>query len=99
MTESRLKTSIVPLRDCCTAIRGVTFASDAARPKPFDGSIGCLTTIAVQNELEWKSARYIPESCMRSVNQVVRQGDLLVSTANSKGLWANLLLLAKFRAA
>ncbi len=76
----------VRLGEVCEAIRGVTFPSGAARPDPSPDRIACLTTSAVQEEVAWATACHIPVSFMRSPRQVVREGDLLVSTANSKAL-------------
>lgn len=82
----------VALRDCCSAIRGVTFPSGDAKSEPFPRSIACLTTSAVQDEIAWDTARNVPESFMAYEDQVIRTGDLLVSTANSKALVGKLAL-------
>lgn len=74
------------LRDICEAIRGVTFASSAASNEPFESSIACLTTSAVQGDVDWTTRRYIPRSSVKQDKQRVQPGDILVSTANSKPL-------------
>ncbi len=84
--------SRVPIGKCCRAIRGVTFPSGEAKPDPFTGSIPCVTTSAVQDEVAWKSARHIPDHYVRGSDQRIQPGDLLVSTANSKALVGKLAL-------
>lgn len=73
------------LHDHCDAIRGVTFPSGEATYEPFDGGTACLTTSAVQQEVDWDSRRFILGH-RPSTDQLLRPGDLLVSTANSKAL-------------
>ena len=84
--------SFIALNECCRAIRGVTFPSAEAKAEPFAGSIPCLTTSAVQDEVAWETARHIPDCYMRSIEQEIQAGDLLVSTANSKVLVGKLAL-------
>lgn len=51
-----------------------------------DGFVACVTTSAVQASFDWESRRYIPVDCLKSTNQLLREGDIIVSTANSKPL-------------
>jgi type I restriction enzyme S subunit len=78
--------TIVRLGEVADAIRGVSFsggdASDAFGPD----RIACLTTRAVQESIAWSSARYIPAAYVRGDEQLVRPGDIIVSTANSAPL-------------
>ena len=77
----------VPLGTICDAVRGVTFSSGEASYNEFDSSVACLTTSAVQTTVDWKTRRFIPRSRLsRSDSQLLEQGDILVSTANSKEL-------------
>lgn len=72
------------LGDVVEAIRGVTFPASELFSSPAPGLIACLTTSAVHEPLRWSTARYIPKEFLRSSNQVLRPGDILLSTANSK---------------
>ena len=74
------------LGDVCHAIRGVTFKADQAKTDLSDGFVSCVTTSAVQHRLVWESRRYIPKDCIKSPDQLLRVGDIIVSTANSKAL-------------
>jgi type I restriction enzyme S subunit len=74
------------LRDVCYAVRGITFSSDEARVIPFENSIACLTTSGVQHVVAWDSRCYIPKQRVKASEQLLRENDLLVSTANSKAL-------------
>jgi type I restriction enzyme S subunit len=84
--KSAARWRVRPLRDAITPIRGVTFPSGEARPSPFEGSVACLTTSAVQSEVVWESRRFIPAKCVKDPSRFLAFGDLLVSTANSKAL-------------
>ena len=75
---------IGPLREVVEAIRGVTFPSAALFTDPGPGLIACLTTSAVHEPLRWSTARFIPSTFLRSRSQILRPGDIMVSTANSK---------------
>ena len=74
------------LAEVCSAIRGVTFPSGAASALEFEDSVACLTTSGVQEQAAWDSRRFIHEQFISSEEQILRTGDILVSTANSKEL-------------
>ena len=48
--------------------------------------VACVTTSAVQDVIDWNSRRYIPVKAVKNKNRMLRSGDILVSTANSKAL-------------
>ncbi len=75
----------VRIGDVALAVRGVAFSSGDVSRSAGPGLIACLTTSAVQTELDWGTARYIPDEIAGS-DQILRGGDLLVSTANSRSL-------------
>lgn len=77
---------LTKLEQVCTPVRGVTFPSGEAAGAAFPGSIACLTTSGVQDQVAWGSRRYIPKNRIAGDQQMFRAGDLLVSTANSKAL-------------
>lgn len=81
-----MKSAKVKLGDACEFIRGVTFPGGEAEVKPFAGAIACLTTSGVQREVAWKSRRFIPRERVGKDSQLLRAGDILISTANSKEL-------------
>ena len=74
------------LGDVCEAIRGVTFKAGQAVILPRQGFVACVTTSAVQAYCDWETRRYIPNECIKSSSQMLRPGDIIVSTANSKSL-------------
>ncbi len=76
----------VKLGDVCVAIRGVTFKSGVSLNEPRDGYVPCVTTSAVQLQPDWSTARHVPANSVRGDAQMLRVGDILVSTANSKAL-------------
>jgi len=77
---------LIQLGKICQPIRGVTFQSGEAKALPFEDSIACITTSGVQDKIDWESRCYIPKSRLSSEQQVLRLGDIVVSTANSKAL-------------
>jgi Restriction endonuclease S subunits len=74
----------VRLGDVVEAIRGVTFPASELLNSPAPGLIACLTTSAVHEPMRWATARFIPRDFLGSTSQILRPGDILVSTANSK---------------
>ena len=76
----------VPLRDLCAPIRGVTFGAGQASADRQPGYVACLTTSAVQDRVNWESRRYVPLAAVANPIQMLKSGDVLVSTANSKAL-------------
>lgn len=74
------------LDEVAQTVRGVTFASADAEPMYRDGLIACITTSAVQRTVDWATARFIPEKYVSSPDLLLRQGDVVVSTANSASL-------------
>src|SRR5208283_849041 len=78
--------ALTSLSEHVVPVRGVTFPSGEAAQIPFDGSIACVTTSGVQAEVDWNSARHIGRSFLSSADQVLQEGDILISTANSKEL-------------
>lgn len=84
-----LQTENVPLArlgHVVSALRGVTFQSGEASSIEFADSIACVTTSGVQNQVDWQSRRFIPRKQVKADEQILRAGDILVSTANSKAL-------------
>ncbi|MFA6314237.1 MAG: restriction endonuclease subunit S [Sterolibacterium sp.] len=76
----------VQLGEVCEFVRGVTFPSGEGKSEPTADSIACLTTSGVQREVAWRSRRFIPRERIRNSRQILRSGDILISTANSKEL-------------
>lgn len=78
--------NVVTVGEIATAVRGISFAGADVAPRAGTSTIACLTTGAVQAQVDWGSVRYIPADYV--VNQVLllRPGDIVVSTANSKTL-------------
>lgn len=81
-----MSTHITELGEVCDLIRGVTFPSGEGQSELFENSIACLTTSGVQKEVAWKSRRFIRRSRVGNERQILRAGDILISTANSKEL-------------
>ncbi len=81
-----MKTETVQLGDVCEFVRGITFPSGEGKPVPFENSIACLTTSGVQQDVAWNSRRFVQRSRVSHTKQMLRAGDILISTANSKEL-------------
>jgi type I restriction enzyme S subunit len=74
---------VVNLEDICEVVRGLAFPTTDKSFAPSDGTIACLRTTNVQREVEWDDLWFIPEKHVRHNGQLVRVGDILISTANS----------------
>ena len=71
------------LADAAHIVRGVAFAKEDKRHAPADGLIACLRTTNVQRSVEWDDLWFVPEQAAKRADQIVRSGDILISTANS----------------
>lgn len=69
-----------------TLVRGVSFPKGANTKQPADAYIACLRTTNVQATVEWADVWYVPRIYVRRPEQMVRVGDILISTANSLNL-------------
>lgn len=76
----------VALGDVAEFIRGVTYKPQDLVENFSDGSVVCMRTANVQRELQQSDLLSIPRELVKSENKMLREGDLLVSTANSWNL-------------
>lgn len=76
----------VALGDVAEFIRGVTYKPADLVENFSDGSVVCMRTANVQRELQQSDLLSIPRELVKSENKMLREGDLLVSTANSWNL-------------
>lgn len=67
-------------------IRGITFKPDAVVPFGTDGSVVCMRTKNVQAVLECDDLLALPADAVRRKDQLLVEGDILVSSANSWNL-------------
>lgn len=74
------------LGEVAAFIRGITFRPDDIVPLGTPGSLGCMRTKNVQEELDLSDVWGIPSSFVKRADQYLREGDLLVSSANSWNL-------------
>lgn len=74
------------LGDVAEFIRGVTYKPGDLMENFSDGSVVCMRTANVQKELKQSDLLSIPCGLVKNENKILREGDLLVSTANSWNL-------------
>lgn len=74
---------IVKLEEISEIVRGLAFPTTDKSFTPSIGTIACLRTTNVQREVEWDDLWFIPAKHVRHEGQLVRIGDILISTANS----------------
>ena len=74
------------LGDVASFIRGITFKPDDVVPVGSPGSVACMRTKNVQAELDLSDVWGIPQSFVKREEQLLKHGDLLVSSANSWNL-------------
>jgi len=75
-----------PLGDVCEFVRGITFKPTDLVEFDSPDSLACFRTKNVQASLETEDLIHIPRSFVKSDRQIIREGDTLISTANSNNL-------------
>lgn len=74
------------LGEVSEVIRGITFTPNDKVEKEDKGAISCLRTTNVQFKVDWDDLIYIPRHLVKDKERLLRKGDTLISTANSKDL-------------
>jgi type I restriction enzyme S subunit len=74
------------LGDVADFIRGITFKPEDVVKVGDPGSVACLRTKNVQADLDLTDVWGIPREFVKSPEKFVREGDLVISTANSWNL-------------
>ena len=67
-------------------IRGVSFKPDDVQPLGTESTIACFRTKNVQAEIDLSDVWAVPNTSVNRSEQILQEGDLLVSTANSWNL-------------
>ena len=75
----------VSLRSICTSKQGLTFSPEQLVPIGTSDAVACFRTKNVQGDLEVSDLIFLPKRDV-SDDILVREGDVLVSTANSANL-------------
>ena len=84
MQTGRSEFPMVPLCEVSTLIRGITFRKSDQLERESDDSLRVATTKAAQESGIVEDALYhIPRTLLRDESKLLRQGDILISTANS----------------
>ncbi|WP_296509375.1 restriction endonuclease subunit S [Rhodoferax sp.] len=71
------------LGEIASIVRGIAFPKEDKRAEPLPGHVACLRTTNVQRSVEWEDLWFVPEKHVKREEQIVRPGDILISTANS----------------
>ncbi len=71
------------LGEVASIVRGIAFPKEDKRAEPLPGHVACLRTTNVQRTVEWEDLWFVPEKHVKRDEQLVRSGDILISTANS----------------
>ena len=74
------------LGDIAAFIRGINFKPDDVVPLGTEGSVGCMRTKNVQDQLECEDVWGVPREFVRRDEQMLKEGDILISSANSWNL-------------
>src|SRR5690606_36602450 len=74
------------LGEVAELVRGVTFKPDDVVELGDEGSDACLRTKNVHTELHLTAVWSIPRRLVKSADRFVREGDIVISTANSWNL-------------
>lgn len=81
-----MSTATVRLGDVATFVRGITFKPADVLDGITADAVGCMRTKNVQSKLDETDVWFLPKNFVANKNQVLQEGDLLVSTANSWNL-------------
>ena len=76
----------IQLGDVAEFVRGINFKPEDVVPVGTSGSVACMRTKNVQADLDVSDVWGVAESFVRRQEQVLRHGDILVSSANSWNL-------------
>lgn len=76
----------VPLRHAADFIRGITFKPSDIISLESDDAVACMRTKNVQSELDTTDVLAVPRKLIKRKEQFLKQGDILVSSANSWNL-------------
>ena len=76
----------VKLGDVSEFIRGITFKPEDVVELDTPNAVGCMRTKNVQFNLDLKDVWGVDRSFIRNESQLLNQGDLLISSANSWNL-------------
>lgn len=76
---------MVRLGDVASFVRGVTFKPTDVE-EPSESNLDCMRTKNVQAELDRRDVWSVPTSILKRPNQLLKAGDILVSSANSWNL-------------
>lgn len=74
------------LQEIQTLIRGITFPATAKQKNKTDNTVRCLTTGSVQKNYNDKADVYVDISFIKNKNQFLKEGDVIISSANSREL-------------
>lgn len=81
-----MSTAYVSLGEVAAFVRGITFKPEDVGPVGAPGAVACMRTSNVQSELDLSDVWGVHSSLVRRDDQFLRQGDILVSSANSWNL-------------
>lgn len=81
-----MTTPLVQLGEVAEFVRGVTYKPEDLMANFSAGSVVCMRTANVQAQLDESDLRSIPAYIVKSPDKLLREGDILVSTANSWNL-------------
>ena len=84
---------VVPFGNVVEIVRGVTFPASAKGKTQTPGTVACLRTTNVQDEVEWDDILYIPREIVGREDQWVLPNDILISMANSYALVGKVALV------
>ena len=84
---------VVPFGNVVEIVRGVTFPASAKGKTQTPGTVACLRTTNVQDNVEWDDILYIPREIVGREDQWVLPNDILISMANSYALVGKVALV------
>lgn len=83
MSKLPMNWTLGQLSQAAHVVRGITFPAGEKQSDFAHGYVCCLRTTNVQQALEWDDVYYVPTNYVKRDDQIVREGDVLMSMANS----------------
>jgi len=83
--------------DVTEVVRGITFPASEKNQEYEEGLICCLKTSNVQEEVVWDDVIFVDEKYVKSEEKLLREGDILISMANSYELVGKVALIRNLK--
>ncbi|MBV5337784.1 MAG: restriction endonuclease subunit S, partial [Deltaproteobacteria bacterium] len=89
------KWGAIKIKDACEFVRGISFSTPDVITRENPDAVACFRTKNIQENLDTSDIIYIPKRFIRNDKQFLKDGDILISNANSKELVGKCCIIEK----